>query len=132
MVVGEFARFGAETQVGNRGDFDGLDVKAQSPLVLSLVLEFEFERLVLDVGEAEFGGDAGSSDTACLHIRGSVSVKRCVCLLAATNTYRAASQFIVLAIMSFVISRLPIAHHSHDVRKHCPRPVVFVGVEEDT
>ena len=33
VVVREFARFGAETQVSHRGDFDGLDVKAQGPLV---------------------------------------------------------------------------------------------------
>ena len=50
MVVTEFARLGAEAQVGNTRDFDVLDVKAQGPVFFGFVLEFEFERFVLYVG----------------------------------------------------------------------------------
>lgn len=50
MIVAEFASFGAEAQVGNRGDLDALDFKAESPFVQGFVLKFEFESFVLNVG----------------------------------------------------------------------------------
>lgn len=65
-VVAQFAGLGAEAEVGDRGDGDGAVLEAEGPQVVGLVLEFEFEGLVLEVGEAGFGGDGCASDTACL------------------------------------------------------------------
>ena len=48
------------------------------------------------------------------------------------GTYRATSQLILLAVMSFVVSCLPVAYHGHDIGEYCPWPGVLVGIEEYT
>ena len=50
MVVGEFARLGGETQVRDGRDLEVGDLKALRPVVFILVLEFEAQELVLEVG----------------------------------------------------------------------------------
>lgn len=42
VVIGEFARFGAETEVCDRRNLEVGDVEAFGPFVFGLVLEFEF------------------------------------------------------------------------------------------
>ena len=48
------------------------------------------------------------------------------------NTYRTASKFIGLAIMSLIIRRMSIPQHSHHIRKHHSRAIILVRVKENT
>lgn len=69
-VVGELARFSAEPEVGDGGNGDGGGFEAEGPFFGRFVLEFELEGLVLEVGQAGFGGDVGAADTPSLQKRG--------------------------------------------------------------
>ena len=66
MVVGELACFGGEAEVGDGRDFEVGYLEALRPFVFGLVLEFEAEELVLEVGQARFRGDLGVTDAAGL------------------------------------------------------------------
>ena len=48
------------------------------------------------------------------------------------KTYRAARNFVGLAIVVLVVLGLAVTVHGHDVREHCAGAVVLVGVDEDT
>jgi len=72
-VVGKLAGFGAEAEVGHGGDGDGGGLEAEGPFLGGFVLEFEFEGLVLEIGEAGLGGDAGAADASGLVDKGGVS-----------------------------------------------------------
>lgn len=50
VVIGEFAGFGGEANVGDARDFVIGDFKALGPLVFGFVHEVEFEGFVLEVG----------------------------------------------------------------------------------
>ena len=56
VVVGEFARVGAESQVGGLGQFEGLGLEALGPFVLGFVLELDFEGGVLIVCHSYLSG----------------------------------------------------------------------------
>lgn len=66
MVVGELACFGGEAEVGDGRDFEVGYLEALRPFVGGLVLQFEAQVLVLEVGQARFGGDLGVADSAGL------------------------------------------------------------------
>lgn len=70
MVVTELTSLRGETQVshggnGNVGVF-GMEFKAWGPGVFRLVLEIESQRMVLEIGQAGFGGDGSASKTSGL------------------------------------------------------------------
>lgn len=127
VVVGELARLGAEAEVRDGGDLDfWTQSEAVIPLGLVLVLQVEREGLVLEISQAELGGDIGVAKAARLSslliLRLDKHIKK---------TYRAASQLIGLAVVLLVIDRVTIAEHGHDIGKHDTRPVVLVRVDED-
>ena len=66
VVIGELARLGGETDVGNGWDLEVWNFEALGPLVFSLVLQVEFEGFILEVGEPGLGGDLGVADTTSL------------------------------------------------------------------
>lgn len=70
MVVAELTRLGRETQVCNGGDGNvrvgGGQLETIGPRVLGLVLQVQTEGLVLEVGEAELGGDRCIAETTSL------------------------------------------------------------------
>jgi hypothetical protein len=68
VVVGEFARLGAEAEVCDGRDFEVWDFEARGPFVFGLVLQLELEVLVLEVGEFRFGRGLRVADAAGLHI----------------------------------------------------------------
>lgn len=69
MVVREFTSLGGEAQVCDGWDFEVLDLKACRPFIIRLVLQFEAQVLILEVGQAGFGGDLSITDSASLAIR---------------------------------------------------------------
>lgn len=83
--------------------------------------------MVLEVGEAGFGGDLGVADTAGLcdvNPRSTVEEGK-------RRTHTTPGNLIRLAVIVLVIRRLPIAAHSHDIGKDGAGPVVLVRIEED-
>lgn len=66
VIVREFARVGAEAEVGCGGDGDVADVKAFCPLVDILVLQVELQVLVLKVEKTRFGRHRCTADSASL------------------------------------------------------------------
>lgn len=70
MVVAELAGLAGETQVGDGGDgdvgFGSGQREAVGPAVFGLVLQVKREGLVLEVGQARFGGDGGAAKTTGL------------------------------------------------------------------
>lgn len=70
VVVAQLTSLGGETQVSNRRNGDvgvlGVEVEALDPGVLGLVLKFQGERFVLEVGETGLGGNGGVTETASL------------------------------------------------------------------
>lgn len=110
VVVTQFARLGTEAKVGYLGYGRWLvGLEAKRPLILRLVLQLQLQVLVLEVGQAELGGD--------------------VCLPDPPR--RAAGKLAILAICVLVVLLLPVADHNHDERKDNPWPVVLVCIEED-
>lgn len=70
MVVAQLTSLSGETQVSNRRNSDvgvlGVEVEALDPGILGLVLKFQGEGLVLEVGETGFGGNGGVTETTSL------------------------------------------------------------------
>ena len=70
VVVAQLAGLGGEAEVGDRGDGDvgvrGIQREAVVPGVLRLVLQVQGQGLVLEVGQAGFGGDGGASEATGL------------------------------------------------------------------
>ena len=92
-------------------------------------MEFELEELVLEVGQARFGGDLGVADSAGLD---NVMLVVQIPVLEGTKTYRAAGDLVCLAVDVLVVLGLAITVHGHDVWEHGARAVVLVCVNEDT
>ena len=65
-VVAQLACFGAEAEVCDGRHFEVWDLEAQRVFVFGLVLQFELQRGVGEVGQARFGGDLGVADAAGL------------------------------------------------------------------
>lgn len=61
VVVVQFARLGAEAQVGYGGQGNRPGFEARVPLVDILVLELDLQRLFLIVGQSYFGWDGCGS-----------------------------------------------------------------------
>lgn len=111
VVVAEFAGFRAESKVGDVGDLGRVvDLEAGCPLIFFLVLEVEFELLVLDIGETHLGGNAGVSNA----------------------TSRATCQLRLLTIVVLVVGSVSVAKHGHDVGEDNTRAVVLVRVDKDS
>lgn len=125
VVIRKLARLCREAEVGNRWDLEVGNFKALSPVIFGLVLKIKFERLILEVGEASFGGNVGIANASGLE---SSVWFRAVWLYA----YRATSGFVGLPIIVLVIRSVSVTIHSHDPGKHGAWTVVLVCVEEDT
>ncbi|KAI6755059.1 hypothetical protein HG531_004165 [Fusarium graminearum] len=111
VVVAKLTSLGSETDVGDVGNSRGiLKIKACLPLILNLVLEFQLELLVLEVGKAQLGGDACMSDAA----------------------RRAASELSVLSVVGLVVRGLAITIHGHNIGEDDTGTVVLVGINEDS
>lgn len=111
MVITELASLGAEPKVcngGNRWGFLGLE--AERPIILILVLQLQFQRLVLKVGQLELGGHTGVSDA----------------------TSGAASELGVLSIVVLVVGRLSVTNHCHDIGEDDTGAIVLVRINENT
>lgn len=110
VIIAQLSRLGREAEIADRRDHRRLQaLKTQIPLILALVLEFELEGLVLEVGKASLGRDVCATDPA----------------------RRASHQLIVLAVVGLVIGRDAVAHHRHDVGEDGPGAIVLVRVKED-
>lgn len=72
MVVAQLTSLGREAKVGNRWNGNimvlGVEIEALDPGVLGLVLKFEGQRLVLEVGKTGFGRDGGVAKTTSLKV----------------------------------------------------------------
>jgi hypothetical protein len=70
VVVAQLTRLSGETEVSNGGNGNvslvGVESKAVGPRVFGLVLQFQGEGLVLEVGETGLGGDGGAAKTTSL------------------------------------------------------------------
>jgi hypothetical protein len=88
-------------------------------------LELETEELFLEVCETGFGRDLGIANSTGLVM--SVFSKHD----DATDTYRATSDLIGLAVVVLVVWRVSITVHGHDVWEHGTGAVVLVGIEEE-
>lgn len=68
VIVGQFARLGAEAQVEGLGELDGLSLEAFFPIVYGPVLEIDPERGFFVVNESDFGGDGICPDATSLWV----------------------------------------------------------------
>lgn len=66
MVIRELAGLSGESKVGDGRNFKVGNVEAFSPFVFGLVLEFEFEGFIGEVGDFGFRGDIGIANAAGL------------------------------------------------------------------
>lgn len=66
VVIVQFSCFRRKAEVGDAGELDGADGEALRPLISGFVLKFDLEGLFLIVGQADFGGDRGATETSCL------------------------------------------------------------------
>ena len=80
----------------------------------------------MEVRETGFGRDLGIANSTGLVM--SVFSKHD----DATDTYRATSDLIGLAVVVLVVWRVSITVHGHDVWEHGTGAVVLVGIEEET
>jgi hypothetical protein len=126
VVVGEFASFSTEAQVGDGGKFDLLECEAGRPLVW-FVGVLDGKGFFMVVGDLKFGGSRVVSDISSLYNGQCDSVK------VEKRRYRTARHnFISLSILSFVIGSVSIADHAHNIRKDESRPIIFIRVNENT
>lgn len=113
MVIAQLTGLGGETQVRDRGNGNvgilRVEGEAVSPGILSLILQVQRQRLVLEISKAELGRDGGIAEA----------------------TSRAASQFVGLAVVGLVVGCRAIAHHGHDVGERHAGAVVLVCIDED-
>lgn len=111
VVVAQFTRFGRKSKIGYGWDSRWFEsFKAEFPLILLLVLEFEFEGFVLEISEFGFSWDIRIAETPC----GTAHI------------------FLIFAIVAFVVGSVAIADHGHYVGEDSARTIVLVGVKEDT
>lgn len=70
MVVTQLTSLGRETEIGDRGNSNvgilGVEGETFCPGIFGLVLEFQRQGLVLEVGEAGLGRNRGAAETTSL------------------------------------------------------------------
>lgn len=66
VIVTQFARLCAEAEVSDRGEGERAGFEAFGPFTLAFVLDIDFQRLLLEVGKTDLGGDACGPDPAGL------------------------------------------------------------------
>ena len=111
MIIAQFSRLRTKAQICHRWYTRGLEcLKTEFPLIFLLVLELELECLVLEIGQSGFGGDVG----------------------VAKASGGTAHEFILFAVVVFIVSSVSIADHGHYVGEDGAGAVVLVSVKEDT
>lgn len=72
MVVAKLTGLSGETEIcdGGNGDVGLISIESEAvgPRVFGLVLEFQGEGLVLEIGETSLGGDGGTAKSTSLKL----------------------------------------------------------------
>ena len=79
VVVCQFTGFGGKTYIRNGWDLEIFNLETLGPFIYSLVLDFEAEKLVLEVRKARLGRELGISNATSLveTLNGFVSTRMC-------------------------------------------------------